>query len=124
MYRTVSLFVFCCMFLAAGSTEARNTNAYVVKRASGPLVIDGMLDESSWRDAELTENFLVYTDSSAPEYATQAKMLWDDNYLYIAVIMTDRDVWAEMTSWGPDDRCLCTEEVAEVFIDPDGDGLM
>jgi hypothetical protein len=124
MYRMVSLIVVCGMFMIAGGTEARNTNAYLVKRASEPLVIDGMLDEAAWRDAELTGNFLIYTDSSDPEYGTQAKMLWDDDYLYIAVIMTDRDVWAEMTSWGPDDRCLCSEEVAEVFIDPDGDGSM
>ena len=122
MYRV--LFLFCCMFFAVGGAEARNIRAYLVKRSPEPMVIDGKLNEPGWQKAELTESFLIYTDSSKPEYATRAKMLWDDNYLYIAVIMTDRDVWASMTTWEPDDKCLCTEEVAEVFIDPDGDGLM
>ena len=49
-------------------------------------------------------------------------MIYDDEYLYIAFIMEDQDVWGKKISWYPGDECLCLEEVAEVFIDPDGDG--
>ncbi|MFC1607017.1 carbohydrate-binding family 9-like protein [Candidatus Latescibacterota bacterium] len=104
--------------------SADDLHTYKIRRASSPITVDGDLNEAAWKKARLTEKFVIYTDASKPKFQTQAKMLWDDNYLYIAFIMSDEDVWYEMTSWVPGDKCLCSEEVAEVFIDPDGDGLM
>ena len=133
MLKTMWFFVFLMFFLVlTGSvmsqTEevdlSKTIREYTVKRTSNKIVIDGRLDEQSWRDAEFTEHFVIYTDGSKPKFPAQGKMLWDNNYLYVAFIMTDEDVWGKMTSWKPGDPCLCSEEVAEVFIDPDGDGFM
>ena len=110
--------------VGAFSLDAQELHSYVIKKTASPMVIDGRLTEPDWVKAPLTEKFVIYTDGSAPIFPTQAKMLWDDEYLYIAFIMTDEDVWSEMSSWTPSDKCLCSEEVAEVYIDPDGDGLM
>ena len=124
MYRTTSIVLCLFIFGCAGAFKTGDLHTYKVKKASSALTIDGRLDESDWNKAKLTEKFVVYTDGSVAVLPTQAKMLWDNDYLYIAFIMTDEDVWAEMKSWQPTDKCLCSEEVAEVFIDPDGDGNM
>src|SRR5262249_14415366 len=48
----------------------------------------------------------------------EAKVLWDDKYLYVAFQLEDKDVWATKTA--RDDK-LWTEEAVEVFLDADGD---
>lgn len=107
---------------ACVSAQAQTINEYTVKRAPGKIKVDGKLDEKGWKNAEATVPFVVYSSGETPKFATTAKMLWDDNYLYIAFSMDDNDVWAATKKWNVGDKCLCLEEVAEVFIDPDGDG--
>src|SRR5215831_3258583 len=54
--------------------------AYVCRRASGLITIDGRLDESAWRDAPWTKDFVDIQGSikPRPRFRTRAKMLWDD----------------------------------------------
>jgi hypothetical protein len=86
-------------------------------RADGPIEIDGSLGERGWSHApELKLNDIFGRDSPK----TVAKVLWDDRYLYIAFLCEDTDIWA--TKRGRDDF-LWEEEVVEVFVDPDGDGM-
>ncbi|MBN1294421.1 MAG: T9SS type A sorting domain-containing protein, partial [Candidatus Latescibacteria bacterium] len=59
-------------------------------------------------------------DGAATELNTQAKMLWDDTYLYIAYICEDPYVTG---TYKNHDDPLYKEEVVEFFVDPDGDGL-
>jgi hypothetical protein len=123
MFPRISLIFFALALVFAGVSMAQNINEYTVERTESPLQIDGKLNEPAWDKALLTGTFVIHSSGAPTMFPTQAKMLWDDQYLYIAFIMTDKDVWGEMTSWAPGDKCLCGEEVAEVFIDPDGDGL-
>lgn len=126
MFRPPSLAVLSCSLLLVGSAFAQTPaplHEYTAKRAPGPVVIDGKLDDAGWRDAPLTEKFVIYTNGNPTVFPSQCKLLWDDTYLYIAFIMDDRDVWGTSTTWNDPKYCLCSEEVAEVFIDPDGDGL-
>ncbi len=107
----------------AGGAAAQTINEYTVLRTPGKIAVDGKLNEPGWKAAPFTSPFVIYTSGAAPKQATRAQMLWDDKYLYIAFTMNDRDVWAATKKWEIGDQCLCREEVAEVFIDPDGDGL-
>jgi hypothetical protein len=122
MHYRLSIALLTVFFLNSPLVQSQTVREYTVKKAPGKIMIDGRLNEPGWRYAELTEPFVIYLDGSKPKYPTQAKMLWDDDYLYIAFIMTDVDVWAKTVHWEKGDKCLCLEEVAEVFIDPDGDG--
>ena len=106
--------------LLSGLASAQEIREYTAKRVSGTIEIDGQLDEPEWQNAQFTETFVPYNEDYTPRFPTKVQMLWDDNNLYIAVTMTDEDVWATYTQH---DAYLWEEEVAEVFIDPDGDGL-
>ena len=92
---------------------------YVAKRAKGPIHIDGVLDEADWKNATSTGPLVNSMNGAPTKYKTEAKILWDDTYLYIAFTCEDEDVWSDFTKH--DDK-LYTEEAVELFVDADGDG--
>lgn len=91
---------------------------YTCYRAAQPIVIDGVLDDPPWRGAPAVE--LVLADSGGtPKQRTTARLLWDDDYLYVAFHCEDRDIWGITTER---DQDIYNQEVVEVFIDADADG--
>src|ERR1700704_2897192 len=72
---------------------------YVCGRAASPLVIDGRLDEPSWRDAPWTADFVDIEGDTRPRprFATRAKMLWDDESFYVGAEMQEPHLWATLT---------------------------
>src|ERR1700743_2087279 len=72
---------------------------YDCHRASAKISIDGKLDDAAWQKAEWTDSFLDIEgpDKPTPQYKTRAKLLWDDDYLYIAAEMEEPDVKATLT---------------------------
>ena len=66
-------------------TEPRT---YVCYRPDGKLKIDGKLNESSWKKATPTAPFVDISGEGfpTPKYETIAKMLWDDEYLYVGAV--------------------------------------
>ena len=50
---------------------------------------------------------------------TEAKLLWDNKFLYVAFDNADTDVWSSLTK--RDDK-LWTQEAVELMIDADGNG--
>jgi hypothetical protein len=84
------------------------------------MVVDGRLDEFSWQLAEQIDGFQrILNDYDLILHPTRAKMLWDDELFYFAFACRDPDIWAIFTQ---EDDPMWSEEVVEVFIDPDGDG--
>ena len=94
---------------------------YVAYRTEGALNIDGKLDESSWQKAKSTEAFEDISGKgfAAPKYETTAKMLWDDDYLYVGAILEESNITAKLTQR---DTIIYYDNDFEVFIDPDSDG--
>ena len=110
--------ILMLIVLPAQSALSQDVPQYFVDKASSPLVIDGRLNESAWDHANLTAPFSLY--GRTPHFRTQAKMLYDDSCLYVGFICDDSDVWSTYTQH---DGELYKNDVVEVFIDPDGDGL-
>ncbi len=88
-------------------------------RTTKPIIADGKLDEEAWAKAASTGPFVETVKGGKSPVATEAKILWDDKYLYIGVSATDEDVWSKYTK--RDDK-LWLQEVIEVFIDANNDG--
>ncbi len=99
-------------------TEPRT---YVCYRPEGKLKIDGKLDESSWQKAAPTDPFVDISGEGfpTPKYQTTARMLWDDDYLYVGAVLEEEDIKARLTQR---DTIIYYDNDFEVFIDPDGDG--
>jgi hypothetical protein len=96
-----------------------NPERYVCYRTDTPLTIDGKPDEAVWASAPWTGEFVDIRGGSAPapRYSTRARMLWDDEYLYVAAELEDPHVWATLTER---DATIYVDNDFELFIDPDG----
>lgn len=93
---------------------------YICFRATTPIEIDGRLDEPAWNNAPWTDDFVDIEGDAKPKppLYTRAKMLWDDDYLYIGAQIEEPHVWATLTEH---DSVIYHDNDFEVFIDPDGD---
>jgi len=93
---------------------------YGAPRAETAPVIDGSLDDPAWRSAPWTDDFVDIRGGSmaAPRHRTRARLLWDDEYLFIGATMEEPHVWGTLTER---DAVIYRDNDFEVFIDPDAD---
>lgn len=94
---------------------------YVCQRAGEAVKIDGKLDEAAWKNVPATAAFVDISgeDFPKPKFRTTAKMLWDDDFLYVAAEMEEPNLQASLTEH---DSIIYRDNDFEVFLDPDGDG--
>ena len=93
---------------------------YQCRRAKKPFVLDGNLDKEFWEDAEFTDDFVDIEGDKrpAPRFATRAKLLWDDENLYIGAVLEGTEIWGHQTER---DCVIFQDNDFEIFIDPDSD---
>lgn len=103
------------VFLSGVICAADDKPEYVCRRAAGAIVIDGKLDEEAWKRADMPW-FYVPETKKTPISRTEAKVLWDDDYLYVVYRAFDKDVWSTFTKR---DDLTCQEDCLECFIQPD-----
>jgi len=107
--------------LAGGDSRASQAEPaarhYLVKRVTGPVIIDGKLEEADWAACEPIR-LAGYNEGVRVKQQTTARMLWDDSFLYISWHCEDTQIWSTLTVR---DDTLYQQEVVEVFINPDGD---
>ncbi len=93
---------------------------YVCYHTTKPMEIDGRLDEPDWQHAAWTDDFqdIEGASKARPRFRTHAKLLWDDEYLYVGAELEEPDVWGTLTNH---DSVIFRDNDFEVFIDPNGD---
>src|SRR5436190_86878 len=93
---------------------------YLCRYTSKPIQIDGKLDDTAWASAPWTTDFLDIQGPSKtkPRFRTRAKMLWDEEYLYVSAELEEPHIWGTLTNH---DSVIFQDPDFEVFIDPDGD---
>ena len=93
--------------------------AYVAYQAGGLITVDGHLDEPSWQRAEWTRDFIsIEGQGTPPRLRTRVKLVWDDQFLYLAADIEDPHVWATLKER---DATIYHDNDFEVFVDADGD---
>ncbi|MDD5704745.1 MAG: carbohydrate-binding family 9-like protein [Kiritimatiellae bacterium] len=105
----------CAMLRPCRPEAAPEARAAMTSEA---IRIDGVLDESAWQQASVITNFTVPESFTAPVSFTEARILWDQEYLYVAFKAMDKDVWGYFEKH---DDSTCQEDVLEVFIQPDAE---
>lgn len=102
-------------------TEPRT---YVCYRPDGKLKIDGKLNESSWNKAASTAPFVDISGEGfpTPKYETTAKMLWDDEFLYVGAVLQEEDIKGVLPSVIPSSimtmtlKCLLIRIATDTII--------
>ena len=90
---------------------------YEVHRAKSAITVDGLLAESAW-DGASRATLLRSMDGKGLTWSTEARLLWDDDRLYLGFINEDRNV---SSPFSKDDDPLYTSNVVEIFVNPSGD---
>ena len=112
-YRLAMLSLFCSFCFLKGAAFARQPPTYEVARVTSLLKIDGQLSESAWADITPITDFVNNRDGSRSAISTEARILYDDKFVYFAFRSVDKNIWATMKRR---DEHLWLEEVVEVFL--------
>ena len=93
---------------------------YVLYRTIDHIIVDGKMDESSWENAEWTDNHvhIVFEGYKNPGLNTRTKMVWDNENIYFAGFLEEPNIYAHFIK---NDTFICYESDFEIFIDVDGD---
>jgi hypothetical protein len=105
------------------------------KVPDGTVHIDGKLNEKCWQNAPVME-FRDLEDGSKTLIYSNARLVWDDKYIYVAYDVRDPDVvayYGERTRGGSHQRVRGKQHTGEpeimfrdafvkFFLDPDADG--
>ncbi|MBG0859962.1 MAG: carbohydrate-binding family 9-like protein [Bacteroidales bacterium] len=93
---------------------------YVCYRRASPVNPDGILSEPEWGAAQWTDYFADIEGQMKPDppLKTRVKLLWDDDYLYVAAELEEPHIQASLRQR---DTVIFYDNDFEVFIDPDGD---
>jgi len=116
------LSIITIVLLSMGVTGCQTQQArvrgpdYTCHLATSAIKIDGKLVDPAWREAEAITQFHALQPKGMKELSpTVFRMLWDKQYLYVAFVCTDDDIWS--CSDKADDE-LWNGDVGELFIKP------
>ena len=92
---------------------------YLCPFAQEPIAVDGRAREAAWDSAAWTEDFVDIQGDRRPRprFRTRAKMLWDDQNLYVFAELEEPHVWATIKK---QNAVIFNDNDFEVFISPDG----
>jgi hypothetical protein len=98
--------------------SAQAARAAECRRATGLIKLDGLLDESAWKNAHVINMFT--SRGRAPKTKTSIRLMWDDDYLYFAAQMEDHDLYADIKQRN---GMIWNNDVIELFIKPSEQNL-
>lgn len=87
---------------------------YTAKKIPFSIVVDGNCKKEVWRKAQWSPRFVDMVTGHPGMYDTQAALLWNDTYLYIAFKVEEPFLEAKLTER---DSIIFLENDLEVFID-------
>ena len=113
MKKFIVLAVFFMVCFPAVSRTAPSD--YTIMRTSEKIVIDGIIDEQDWAAAKPVGDFQFFPDYHGEKQQTEVKVLWDDDFLYVAYTVHDRYIWGN--HFDTNSR-TCNDDCVEIFWNP------
>jgi len=114
--RVLPLVGFVCLLPLIVSGQEIARPSYEVARTRVPIKVDGKLDDSAWTRVPADGNFINNADGSASQLKTEARILYDETFLYFSFRCVDDNIWATLKRR---DQHLWLEEVVELFLQAD-----
>jgi hypothetical protein len=84
----LSLFLIILLRLSVRAQKKNYTYQLHIHRASSPIKVDGILDEDSWKQAEVASSFFMVLpmDTSLAQVRTEVRMTYDNDNLYLVAV--------------------------------------
>lgn len=120
---TIALIGSLCSAAMAGNKPELKRSPYdlplyICHRTTGPIKVDGILNEDSWKKAPTADFWLMGNSFKKATQNTTAKLCWDDKYLYVGFECADTNIYTRYTQH---DDALFNDDAVEAFINPSGD---
>ena len=116
---TILLGLFVLFSFNIGRPQAaaeEKQSAYICHVATGPIEIDGQLDESAWQKAPSISLRYPFRPTGAGDLPkTTARLLWDESSIYLAWQAEDVDIWSYSDK---NDDVLWKGDIVEFFLKP------
>jgi hypothetical protein len=113
------------LFLTAAETApaSETDQPWSIARASGPVVVDGRLDEIAWHDAlEVSLDYITWPlDNEPAPVKTFVKLTYDENNLYIGFRALDPKPSEIRARYADHDQCW-RDDLVGVALDTFNDG--
>jgi len=109
----ILFLIFSVVLFGFSQSEKLSDKKILAKKINEDIKLDGELNESFWKDAEIKSNFFQYSprDSISAILDSEFRIAYDDKYLYLAAKMEDipekkfivgdlkRDFWGGSTDY-------------------------
>ncbi len=112
---------FLMLALAGTALAAEADRSFQAVRADGPIGLDGKLDEPVWRKALAFDQFYIQ-GTGEPGFPTEAKLLYDDDALYIGFRCPTPPGGAVTARETKRDGKVYSDDCVEIMIDPNKTG--
>jgi Domain of unknown function (DUF5916)/Carbohydrate family 9 binding domain-like len=114
-----------CLLAAPVAAKPSDANASQADRrlpavrATGPIVVDGVIEESAWTDAPVATGFLQSEphEGEPASEETEARVLYDDEHLYIGAFIHEADAHEILVAELKKDFDIQGSDVFEVVLD-------
>jgi hypothetical protein len=88
--KKISLLILLCFLFSAVSFAQKINSTYRlnIQKTNEPIIIDGLMDERTWLEADVATDFFMITpmDTSFAQVKTDVRMAYDDKHIYMIVI--------------------------------------
>lgn len=107
------------LFILPPAAKTQEAPSLAIAKASGPIRLDGLLDEPAWENAMVADRFFQNFpfDTSYAELPTEVRMTFDDAALYIGAVIYQKQADYIVASLRRDFALGPSDEFA-VNIDP------
>jgi hypothetical protein len=96
-------------------TDKKQLPRYTARRADSKIEVDGKLNELAWRNAAWFGDFKFAWWKDGKQEQTVARMLWDDEFLYVSYECQDAHISAVQTEH---DSPVYKDDCVELFTAP------
>lgn len=83
--------VLIVLLTTTGAFSQSARPSFHIKRATGPIVIDGVPDEGSWTEAEIVSDLIQQfpNDTSRSKVHTEFRATYDEHFIYFSAVAYD-----------------------------------
>ena len=122
----VALWFASDLFAQNDGRQAAIDSNYIlhIRKTSGPIQLDGVLDEAAWQTATVAKTFRKQfpVDTGLATLQTTVRMTFDDKFLYVAAVCYEPRADYTIQSFKRDFQ-PGTSDVLNFLFDPSKDGL-
>jgi len=101
--------------MVCAALAAQTLPRYDIRRTSSPITIDARLDERAWRRARPAGDFHFLGSPEGEPEQTEARLLWDDENLYVSWFCHDRHISAQVIERH---GSVSRDDCVEIFLSP------